>query len=107
MTATCELPRPQRWGTVRSMVHVRATLPWGRLRCRVVARRSILAVALLWLLSQVGCVTVPPSQRGYLAKPEMSPGTGALEEGFHSHVEAAREAGFGGHGTQGGGCGCG
>ena len=42
-----------------------------------------------------------------LAEVGIGPLTGALEGGFHSHVEAAREAGFGGHGTQGGGCGCG
>jgi hypothetical protein len=76
-------------------------------RARASARSGRLTVLLLAVLVVSGCVTVPPSQRGYLAKPEMNPATGALEEGFHSHVEAAREAGFGGHGTQGGGCGCG
>jgi hypothetical protein len=37
----------------------------------------------------------------------MSAATEMEEETFHSHVEAAREAGFGGHGAAGGGCGCG
>ena len=54
-----------------------------------------------------GCVTVKPTQRQQLAKPEMTPATESEEEVFHSHVEAAREAGFGGHGAAGGGCGCG
>ena len=58
-------------------------------------------------LSLGGCVTVPPSQRGELAKPEMGPAAFGEEETFYSHVEAAREAGMGGHGAQGGGCGCG
>lgn len=54
-----------------------------------------------------GCVTVTPAQRQVLSKPEMNPVTDAHEEVMHSHVEAAREAGFGGHGVAGGGCGCG
>lgn len=60
-------------------------------------------------LSLAGCVTVPPSARGELAKPEMDPASIAREkeETFHNHVEAAREGGMGGHGGQGGGCGCG
>ncbi|MEM6996449.1 MAG: DUF4266 domain-containing protein [Myxococcota bacterium] len=58
-------------------------------------------------LGAVGCVTVKPTQRKQLAKPEMTPATEGGEETFHSHVEAAREGGFGGHGAAGGGCGCG
>jgi hypothetical protein len=54
-----------------------------------------------------GCVTVSPSQRQLLSQPEMTPATDAAEEVWHGHVEAAREAGFGGHGAAGGGCGCG
>lgn len=63
--------------------------------------------ALVLAFTASGCVLVKPSQRAMLATPEMDPATEALEHSFHSHVEAAREAGFGGHGTQGGGCGCG
>jgi hypothetical protein len=54
-----------------------------------------------------GCTTVTPSQRQQLSRPEMTPATDAVEEVWHTHVEAAREAGFGGHGAAGGGCGCG
>jgi hypothetical protein len=54
-----------------------------------------------------GCVTVKPHERQYLAQPEMSPATEALEETFYSHIESAREGAFGGHGASGGGCGCG
>jgi hypothetical protein len=54
-----------------------------------------------------GCAAVKPHQREYLAQPEMSPATDRLEEYFYSHEESAREAGFGGHGAAGGGCGCG
>lgn len=61
----------------------------------------------LGALATSACVTVKPTQRKELAKPEMNPASDAEEETFHSHVEAAREAGFGGHGAAGGGCGCG
>jgi hypothetical protein len=53
------------------------------------------------------CVTVTPAERQQLSTPEMTPATDAEEEVWHTHVEAAREAGFGGHGAAGGGCGCG
>ncbi len=54
-----------------------------------------------------GCVTVRPSQRQILSRPEMDPAADAIEETFYSHVEAAREGAVGGHGAAGGGCGCG
>jgi hypothetical protein len=60
------------------------------------------AVALLG-----GCATVRPSERETLSRPEMNPANEAMEEKFQSHVESAREGGFGGHGAAGGGCGCG
>jgi len=71
-------------------------------------RKISLAVLLMAAAAATsGCATVPASQRGYLAQPEMNPAEAAHEESFHSHIEAAREAGMGGHGAQGGGCGCG
>ena len=70
---------------------------------QVVGAAILLAIA----ISIAGCVTVKPTQRKELAKPEMTPAADIEEETFHSHVEAAREAGFGGHGAAGGGCGCG
>jgi hypothetical protein len=53
------------------------------------------------------CVTVAPSQRSELAKPEMQPATAIHEEIQHGHVEAARQGAMGNHGVAGGGCGCG
>ena len=58
-------------------------------------------------LATLGCIPIGAASRGKLARPEMNPASHAHEDSFHSHVEAAREAGFGGHGAQGGGCGCG
>jgi hypothetical protein len=60
----------------------------------------------LALLGCVGCSTVAPYQRGYLARPDMafdaSPGaTRALEKTF-----GAKEAASGGASVGGGGCGC-
>lgn len=69
------------------------------------AARAVVAIALA--LASNACVTVQPYQRQYLAQPEMDPATDALEETFHSHIESAREGGFGGHRASGGGCGCG
>lgn len=63
--------------------------------------------ALAVALTCSACVTVKPHQRQHLAQPEMDPATDRLEEYFYSHVESAREGGFGGHGAAGGGCGCG
>ena len=73
---------------------------------RTQATRTALAALALGLASSA-CVTVAPHQRQILAQPEMDPAGDALEETFYSHIEAAREAGFGGHGGAGGGCGCG
>ena len=71
------------------------------------SRRLVGGVALVASLGTAGCVTVTPAQRQILSEPEMTPATDAPEEVWHGHVEAAREAGFGGHGAAGGGCGCG
>jgi hypothetical protein len=69
--------------------------------------RSCPAPWVLGVLMVSGCVTVTPAQRQALSRPEMTPATDATEEVWHTHVEAAREGGFGGHGAAGGGCGCG
>lgn len=68
-------------------------------------RGLLLAIVLAVVGS--GCVTVQAHERQHLALPEMDPSTDALEETFYSHIESARESGFGGHGAAGGGCGCG
>jgi hypothetical protein len=70
------------------------------------AGRTIVLVLAVGFVGSA-CVTVKPHERQHLALPEMDPATDALEETFHSHIESAREGGFGGHGASGGGCGCG
>ncbi len=69
------------------------------------ARSSLLALGAA--LALAACATVKPSEREVLSRPEMNPASEGLEEQFQSHVESAREGGFGGHGAAGGGCGCG
>lgn len=69
--------------------------------------RAPIAAALALACTQVACVTVRPSERQVLSKPEMDPAHDVHEEAFQSHVESAREGAFGGHGAAGGGCGCG
>ncbi len=71
-------------------------------------RATYALIALLLAGSALtGCATVRPSEREVLSRPEMNPADDLEEEIFHSHVEAAREGAFGGHGAAGGGCGCG
>ncbi|PRQ09264.1 hypothetical protein ENSA7_09550 [Enhygromyxa salina] len=67
--------------------------------------RAVLALTLG--LASSACVTVQAHERQHLALPSMDPASHALDEQFLSHIESAREAGFGGHGGSGGGCGCG
>lgn len=71
--------------------------------------RRVVAPLLVFVagIGSSACVTVQPHERQLLAQPEMDPATDGLEEVFYSHIEAAREGGFGGHGGSGGGCGCG
>lgn len=70
-------------------------------------RGCLAPLALGVVVLTAGCATVTPAERQALSRPEMTPATDATEEVWHTHVEAAREAGFGGHGAAGGGCGCG
>ncbi|MBL8975194.1 MAG: DUF4266 domain-containing protein [Myxococcales bacterium] len=72
---------------------------------RLAARLAVTVAGALVLAA--GCATVKPSEREVLSRPEMNPASEGLEEQFQSHVESAREGGFGGHGAAGGGCGCG
>lgn len=67
----------------------------------------LVALVLVAAAATAGCATVRPSEREVLSRPEMNPATEGMEEKFQSHVESAREGGFGGHGAAGGGCGCG
>jgi hypothetical protein len=74
---------------------------------RGVGRALIVTLLTSLTAGPLGCVTVKPHEREHLAQPEMDPAGDALEETFYSHIESAREGGFGGHGAAGGGCGCG
>ena len=74
---------------------------------RRVGKATVAACVTALALVLGACATVKPSEREVLSRPEMNPANEGLEEQFQSHVESAREGGFGGHGAAGGGCGCG
>ncbi len=67
--------------------------------------RRTLAVLLLALASG-GCARVAPFQRGTLAHRCMAVTTTPERQAARDHVLSVREAAAGGHGAQGGGCGC-
>lgn len=53
-----------------------------------------------------GCADVAPWERGNLAKPEMAITPNPSQNHFRDHVYTSKEASQGGHGGNGGGCGC-
>lgn len=57
-------------------------------------------------LAVSGCATVQPWQRGRLADSCMMFDADGSQVAYTSHWQEAREASSGGHGMQGGGCGC-
>lgn len=63
-------------------------------------------VAVLVLVSAVGCVVVKANQREHLAKRAMTNDRDAGEARFGQHATGAREGADGGTGQPGGGCGC-
>jgi len=66
--------------------------------------RGVIA-ALIFLLN--ACTTpVAPWERGYLAKPHMSPRPDPIEASLRQHIQVSKEASSGGHSAAGGGCGC-
>ena len=60
----------------------------------------------LILASLVGCVTVRPEEKEFLANPAMTFGSGGESSGQEEHVLHNREGSFGAGGVGGGGCGC-
>lgn len=64
----------------------------------------MVAGAAAWLL--VGCSTVRPEDKEYLAHPAMGFQSGGEEDAHGEHVMQNREGSFGAGGVSGGGCGC-
>lgn len=58
------------------------------------------------LVACAGCSEVLPRQRGNLALPQMAFTTDSLRFGLRQHTAFSKEAGAGGYGGSGGGCGC-
>ena len=74
------------------------------------AHRAVLpvrALALIVALTLAGCsVGVAPWQRGFLAEPAMQLGGGQVDSQLERQYYVSREAGRGGNGFGGTGCGC-
>jgi uncharacterized protein DUF4266 len=66
---------------------------------------SLLAV--VFLVTLTGCVTVQPWERGLLSDPLMIIDGDAIDAGIRTHHLDYREGSVGGVGAQAGGCGCG
>jgi starvation-inducible outer membrane lipoprotein len=65
-----------------------------------------MGLLILAAFSISACSEVPARQRGNLALPQMSLTPDALEFGLRQHTAFSKEAGSGGYGGTGGGCGC-
>jgi hypothetical protein len=75
------------------------------------APRLLLLTAVGALLALAGCAHAPPPpiqpwQREHLSKRAMRFDADPLEARFGQHMTGSREAGDGGYGQPGGGCGC-
>lgn len=74
------------------------------------AKRSIRStatfVALVASTLLIGCSTVPPWQKGNLAKPQMAFDHDPLQARFQDHTYFSKEGASGGSSVGGGGCGC-
>ena len=82
---------------------VNASFPGlARKTARIVLRASCLAL----LCTMVGCVSVAPHEREYLARSSMDPKTEAGEAAFQAHLRESREGATSSAGASGGGCGC-
>ena len=58
------------------------------------------------LLLPLGCSTVQPWERGYLAKDQMQLSPDPRESALQEQIFYSKEASSGGGGAAGGGCGC-
>ena len=69
-------------------------------------RRGLLALLLGAYLVLPGCASVPPWERGNLAKPQMAFDLNPVQSELRAHAYSSREAGASGNAGAGGGCGC-
>jgi len=65
-----------------------------------------LALGALLLGAVVGCVTVRPEDKEFLAQPSMTFGADGRTKAHDEHVFSNREGSYGAGGVTGGGCGC-
>jgi hypothetical protein len=65
-----------------------------------------LLIPIIFSILLSSCNTVPPWERGYLAKNKMQIGADNLGIYIHEHTFSSKEASNGGYGLTTGGCGC-
>ena len=63
-------------------------------------------IALICIALLGGCASVPPWERGNLAKPQMAFDLNPTESALRAHAYSSREAAASGPVGGGGGCGC-
>ena len=68
--------------------------------------RLLLGLAAVTLLGGCSSIGIKPWERDILAKPEMALDAYPIDSEFDEHVYFSKEAGSGGRGFGGGGCGC-
>jgi hypothetical protein len=68
--------------------------------------KTLLAAAVLLVVSGCSSLGVQPWERDVLARPEMSLDANALDAAIDDHIYFSKEASSGGRGFGGGGCGC-
>ncbi len=70
------------------------------------SRQVLRALVLGAFILLPGCTTVPPWERGNLAKPQMAFDLNPAQTALREHAYGSREAGMTGDAAAGGGCGC-
>ena len=69
-------------------------------------RHALIALLLAATALAGGCASVPPWDRGNLAKPQMAFDLNPTQSELRAHAYNAREAAASGNPAEGGGCGC-
>jgi starvation-inducible outer membrane lipoprotein len=70
------------------------------------SRQGLGALVLGACILLPGCATVPPWERGNLAKPQMAFDLNPAQTALREHAYGSREAAISGDAAAGGGCGC-
>lgn len=70
------------------------------------SKRCLNALLFIFIYLLQACAEIPPWQRGNLAREDMALDPNPNLSHIRDHIFTSREAGQGGRGSSGGGCGC-